>query len=161
MTSTPSDPQATAEAGRRLDRHHPADSQGTLSSCSKCGFLVTFSGTQEIHLPTATSLPEVERLLGRYDWPTDAERLVHRAIAAAMITKGSYPVSVDEVVDAIWPGYAQQVKNSGLQIEPLTPMVSHVIGADGRWGRLQVEESANGHHLVYGIVLDASGLLSC
>src|SRR5579863_3705636 len=62
MTLTPQ------QLGQKLDRHHPADSHCTLSSCSKCGFLVTLLGTQEHHLPTDTSLPDVTRLLGFYDW---------------------------------------------------------------------------------------------
>lgn len=119
---------------------------------------MTVSGTNEIHLPTITSLPEVDRLLGWYDWPTDAERMVHGAIAAAANRSNGYPVSVDEVVDAIWPGYAHHVQTLGLRIEPLTPMVSHIIRADGRWGRLEIEERPNGHHLVHAVVLDASTL---
>lgn len=109
-----------------------------------------------IHLPTDTSLPDVEWLLGWYDWPTDAERVVHLGIVAASKAKGSYPVSVDEVVEAIWPGHAQSVQGTGLSIEPYTPMVSHIVAADGRWGRLNVEEKANGHHLILGIIQDAS-----
>lgn len=150
-----SDPHGASKAGQRLDRHHPADLGGTLSSCSKCGFMIMHTGEHETHVPTDTFLPEVDRLLVLHHWPDADERLVHSAIKVAAGATG-FPVSVDQVVEAIWPGYARQVADAHVRIEPLTPMVSHIIRADGRWGRLEVEERENGHHLVYGVVLDAS-----
>lgn len=151
-------PTPIIEAGQRLDRHHPADQTGSLSSCSKCTFLVQrVSATRLVHLPTAESVSRVRKFLTTHgDWPHEFERDVHAGIVAAAAAKGGFPVSLDEVVEAIRPGWTKQ--DFGGVPDSFTANVAHAIGADGRWGRLRIIESETGHHAVLEVVLNASDL---